>query len=213
MTKKCEMCGQYFEKQKNQSLKYWARRRFCSRKCADKAVPAQFHRDITGQKWNRLTAIRRVQNKGRSICWLFKCDCGNMRKTVVSHVKYGRIKSCGCLQIEAISAKRGKLSQNFVHGMSDSRFYRIWAGVRSRCLNPNRIKYQQYGAKGIKCNWNSFIEFKNDMYDSYVDHVNKFGEKQTQIDRIKNEGHYQKDNCRWVTLVEQARNKRNSKLS
>ena len=34
--------------------------------------------DITGQKFNKLTAIKRVgSDKNRRALWLCKCDCGN----------------------------------------------------------------------------------------------------------------------------------------
>lgn len=89
-----------------------------------------------------------------------------------------------------------------------SRFYRIWIEMRSRCNNKNRAHYPLYGGRGIKCQWETFESFKNDMYPSYLKHVEQFGEKNTSIDRIDNSGHYTKSNCRWATQKEQCRNKR-----
>lgn len=45
------------------------------------------------------------------------------------------------------------------------------------------------------------------MYESYRDHVREFGEKETQIDRIDNNAHYCKENCKWSTRSEQMRNR------
>lgn len=93
-------------------------------------------------------------------------------------------------------------------GEATTRFYRIWAGIKSRCTNPNRRSYSDYGERGIKCHWKSFNDFKNDMYDSYVEHYEKYGEPNTTIDRIDNERGYSWLNCVWSTLQEQSRNKR-----
>jgi len=56
--------------------------------------------------------------------------------------------------------------------------------------------------------WKSFEEFKKDMYDSYIIHIEKYGLKETTIDRINNEGNYCKKNCQWSTRSEQMKNRR-----
>ena len=57
-------------------------------------------------------------------------------------------------------------------------------------------------------NWKEYSGFKKDMWDSYCEHVNTHGEKQTTLDRINVNDHYTKDNCRWATYSEQRVNQR-----
>ena len=93
----------------------------------------------------------------------------------------------------------------------DRRFYHIWADMKTRCNNPNCKKYYLYGGRGIKVckNWDLYNNFKNDMWDSYKQHVEEYGEKQTTLDRINPNKGYSLSNCRWATYSEQARNIRN----
>jgi hypothetical protein len=46
------------------------------------------------------------------------------------------------------------------------------------------------------------------MYASYKEHCKKYGEDQTQIDRVSNTGNYTKENCKWATRTEQCNNTR-----
>lgn len=56
-------------------------------------------KDLTGQKFNMLTAIRPTEKRyNKSIIWLFKCDCGNEKELNPSDVLKHSTKSCGCLQ-------------------------------------------------------------------------------------------------------------------
>lgn len=101
---------------------------------------------------------------------------------------------------------KGMVGAHTTHGMTGTRFWRIYWNMRDRCLNPKNIKYHLYGGKGIVCTWITFGGFHSDMYQSYLAHVEVYGESNTSIDRVDNDGDYCKDNCRWATCKEQSRN-------
>ena len=50
------------------------------------------------------------------------------------------------------------------------------------------------------------------MYRSYLAHIEKFGEKNTTIDRKDSNGDYCRTNCRWNTLWNQNLNRANNHL-
>lgn len=78
--------------------------------------------------------------------------------------------------------------------------YRTWARIIQRCSNPKHASYPAYGGRGIwvDLRWLVFSNFLADM-----------GEKPDgyTLDRIDNNGHYTKDNCRWALRAQQDRNK------
>lgn len=62
--------------------------------------------DLTGQKYNRLTVIRRDTSKPKGVYWICKCDCGNTVSVRAYNLTSGSTKSCGCLNRENIHQKR-----------------------------------------------------------------------------------------------------------
>lgn len=171
-------------------------------------------KDITGQRFSRLVAIRfdhykesktefRNGRPRRYSFWLFRCDCGKEIVIRKSAVTIGHYKSCNCLLNENL--KRGLYAS---HRLSHTRFYRVWKNMHQRCFNKRNTHYKDYGGRGVLVIWPHFNHFKRDMYESYLSHCEKFGVKNTSIDRINVDGHYEKGNCRWATTLEQSRNKR-----
>ncbi len=64
-------------------------------------------RDISGEKFNRLTAVEPIGKSGKEVLWLCKCECGNTTRVKLSNLTNNNTKSCGCWRIEA-RYKRGK---------------------------------------------------------------------------------------------------------
>lgn len=87
------------------------------------------------------------------------------------------------------------------------RFKSVYNSMVSRCNNKNNPRY---GGRGIRVEWKSFDDFKNDMYETYLLHITnnlcKYG-RNTSIERVNNDGNYSKGNCTWATRQEQAKNK------
>jgi hypothetical protein len=83
--------------------------------------------------------------------------------------------------------------------------YIAWAHLLDRCRNPKNRKYPSYGGRGITVceRWNSFPNFLADM-------GLRLSPKHS-LDRIENDGPYNKANCRWATKAEQNRNKRTNR--
>lgn len=55
-------------------------------------------KDIAGQRFGRLIAIKRTeQKKGNCFLWLCKCDCGKEALVPTYFLTHGLRKSCGCL--------------------------------------------------------------------------------------------------------------------
>ena len=77
-------------------------------------------KDITGQKFGRLTAICRdierdmeLHKQGKKgTHWLCKCDCGNpiLSSVDLYQLESGHTQSCGCLASERISERNKKYS-------------------------------------------------------------------------------------------------------
>lgn len=164
--------------------------------------------DIIGQRFDRLLIINVDRNKKGKTVWICKCDCGNITVVPYSRLKSGNTKSCGCLHHDFV------VSLKMRHGQAHSRFYNIWSEMKRRCNNPKSESYSRYGGKGIKvCSrWmEDFENFYQDMFLEYQKHVLKYGENETQIDRIDSKGDYCPDNCRWATIEVQQNNKSSCK--
>lgn len=161
--------------------------------------------DFTGKKFGRLTVIEYSHTHARygKRYWLVQCECGNKAIVCGSGLKRGKPQSCGCLRIEAIGRyNRGAKTK---HGMTHTRFWGLWMGMKTRCKFDKDYTNIQVCEEWL----DSFISFKNDMYESYIEHVSKYGEKETSLDRIDTLKNYSKENCRWVTLLEQGQNRKN----
>ena len=154
--------------------------------------------DLTGQRYGRLTAQHRAERaKNGNIMWLCLCDCGNTALVTAHCLRSGHTQSCGCYQKERAGDSNRK------HGRTKSRLHNEWLSMKARCYNKNNKRYNRYGERGIEVcqEWlDSFEAFRDwALANGYQDDLT--------LDRRDNDGSYNPDNCRWVTLKEQQNNR------
>ena len=101
-----------------------------------------------------------------------------------------------------ITDMRGSNNPRYIDGRKNTRLYRIYRNMLSRCYNKKASHYLRYGGRGIKvCD-----EWKNN-FKNFYDWSIKNGYSDTlTIDRIDNNSSYYPENCRWVDIKTQSRN-------
>jgi hypothetical protein len=164
--------------------------------------------DLSGKKFGRLQVIKRASNyrqpSGKSIVmWECKCECGSVSVVSSSNLLSGNSKKCKCCNEKEF--KDYLTNGQRKHGDSTKRLYRIWRGMKTRCLNSKTKEFDSYGGRGISIceDWkNSYETFREwALLNGYADDLT--------IDRKNVDGNYEPSNCRWISISEQQSNRRN----
>jgi len=138
------------------------------------------------------------------------CDCGGSSLVERHNLTAGNTKQCqSCARLSRGEGRR-------THGNSMSfkdrdpigyNCYTRWQSMKRRCNNPNDKRFPDYGGRGI-----SVCSDWLDSYECFLSDMGLPPSSKHQLDRRDNNGNYCKENCRWVTPINNARNKRNNRL-
>lgn len=151
------------------------------------------YKDYIGQKYNHWTIVDiSTRPKLCGIEFICKCDCGTIRTIQLSSLIRNKTKSCGCI--------------NKVNYDTKSSLYKIYLHMKGRCYCKTDNKYKNYGKRGIKiCK-----EWLED-YNVFLNWSIKNGYKEgLSIERIDVNGDYKPDNCKFISISEQTKNKTTS---
>ena len=151
---------------------------------------------IKGQRFGKIELLGETQKIKGKYYQKVKCECGNIK--YIRNDKFPKVTSCGCERRNQVGLPSDEYELLF----------NVWRNMNMRCYNPNSDRYYTYGKRGIAvCNeWrNNFRVFAKWA----VDNGWKVG---LSIERKDHNGDYTPDNCTFITMSEQARNKTNNVL-
>lgn len=156
--------------------------------------------EFVGKVFHFLRVQAVVPHGPRALRLRCLCVCGRVTLATPGCLRSGAKKSCGCW-------KRAVLGESKrTHGQANSRVsgyvnraYGVWQAMRDRCSNSNRKDYHRYGGRGITVckRWDKFENFLVDMGQPPPG---------LTLERLNNDGNYNKRNCVWATRKQQAHN-------
>ncbi len=165
--------------------------------CLRKENKGKFQ-DITGYENEDIIVVSLFGKKSGKIYWNCKCKhCGKINQSAASNIKKNEA-TCKCIHKKRIGESNSMAGRK-------TKIYSKWIGMKSRCFNQKMRSYKDYGERGITIceEWLDFDNFyKWSLENGYKDGYS--------IERKDVNGNYCPNNCCWIPLENQAKNKRNT---
>ena len=154
----------------------------------------------------KLRLIRRVRKPAGVYgdVWQVQCQCTSLTVLTVKEQYLFRPQNpkrhCGC--------------ENKGLPTLHPKEYNSWVSMNNRCLRPDHVSWAEYGGRGVRICLDWHRDNPLGAAQAFANFLRDMGKRPngTTIERKEVNGHYTKDNCRWATPTEQARNKRSDAI-
>lgn len=158
--------------------------------------------EIVGKQFHHWTVLKYEYNHQNHSFYKCKCSCGNEKTVSGNYLRSGKSKSCGCRigDIQKNKSIERKNKYPFIDKINS-----IHHGMIYRCYYKFGLHYGSYGGRGI-----IVCEEWHDKKKFYEWAIKGYKEGLT-LDRINNDGIYEKSNCQWITQKENCNKTRRTK--